>query len=236
MRDIYKSQDLKRKNQPKKDSFKESDTYKKELKNLTYIGKDPNKRKEMSAHSAGPLTSFCFYPKNVGFVTADPEEKIILLLRRHPITNLKWMSFAFLMIIAPSFVNMIPMWEPLPWQFKFISITVWYLITTAFIFEEFLGWFFHVNIVTDERVLEVDFINLIYREMTDANLSNIEDVTVEMGGVIRTIFNYGHLSIQTAAGVPKIEFEDVPHPDKVARILRELRIEEEIEQMEGRIR
>ena len=236
MRDIYKSQELQRRNQKNKASFKESETYKRELKNLTYISEDPKKRKETSAHSEGPLSAFCFYPKNVNFVTADPEEKIILLLRKHPITNVKWMSFAFLMIIAPSFVNMIPMWESLPWQFKLISMTIWYLITTAFIFEEFLSWFFHVFIVTDERIVDVDFVNLIYREMTDASISNIQDVTVQMGGVVRTMFNYGDVSIQTAAGVPKIDFEAVPYPDKVARILRELRIEEEIEQMEGRIR
>jgi len=42
--------------------------------------------------------------------------------------------------------------------------------------------------------------------------------------------------IQTAAQVPKIEFEAVPNPDKVARVLRELRIEEEQEKLEGRVR
>jgi len=34
----------------------------------------------------------------------------------------------------------------------------------------------------------------------------------------------------------KIEFEAVPNPDLVARILRELRLEEEKEKLEGRIR
>ena len=45
----------------------------------------------------------------------------------------------------------------------YLLFAVWYLILAAFIFEEFLGWFFNVNIITDERIVEVDFHNLIYR-------------------------------------------------------------------------
>ena len=99
-----------------------------------------------------------------------------------------------------------------------------------------MSWFFHVNIVTDERIVEVDFINLLYREITDANIDQIQDVTVEVSGGPRTFFRFGDVIIQTAAQVPKITFEAVPNPDTVARVLRDLRIEEEQEKLEGRIR
>ena len=78
--------------------------------------------------------------------------------------------------------------------------------------------------------------HLVYREITDANIDQIQDVTVEVGSAIRTTFNYGDIIIQTAAQIPKIEFEAVPQPDRVAKILRDLRIEEEVEKLEGRIR
>jgi len=42
--------------------------------------------------------------------------------------------------------------------------------------------------------------------------------------------------IQTAAAIPLITFEAVPKPDKVAKTLRELRVEEEQEKIEGRVR
>ena len=112
----------------------------------------------------------------------------------------------------------------------------WYLITTAFILEEFLSWFFNVNIITDERIFDVDFLNLMYREISEANLDQIQDVSVSIGGALRTLFGFGNVEIQTAAEVPKIEFNSVPHPDKVAKILRELGIQEQVEKLEGRIR
>src|SRR4030042_2588275 len=194
------------------------------------------KRHNFPGHSHNPLSSYSYLPDYVKFVNEDPEEKVILVLRSHPITNFSWMLTAFFMIIVPSFITVLTPLELLPSEFQFVLSLVWYLITSAFILEKFLSWFFHVNIVTDERIIEVDFVNLVYREITDANIDQIQDVTVEVGGALRTLLHFGNVVIQTAAEVPKIEFEAVPNPDMVAKVLRELRIEEEKEKLEGRVR
>ncbi len=188
-------------------------------------------------HSTPGLTaSFCYYPSGVDFVNKDPEEEIILLVRRHPITNLRWIVSAIILLILPAFLTVFPFFEMLPVEFQVVSILIWYMLTTAFVIEKYLGWYFNVNIITDERIIEVDFHNLIYREMTDASIENIEDVTVQIGGGIRTFFNYGDIVIQTAAQIPQVTFEAVSRPDMVAKVLRELRVEEEQEKIEGRVR
>jgi membrane protein YdbS with pleckstrin-like domain len=191
------------------------------------------KEKNKDSH---PLSSFRFYPDRAEFINKDPEEKVILLLRRHPITNICWITLSFFGLILPAFISIMPVFLAMPSGFQFIFIIAWYLLVTAYVFEKFLGWFYHVNIVTDERIFDIDFIHMVHREMTDANIDQIQDVTVEIGSPIRTVFNYGNVIIQTAAQIPQIMFESVPQPDKVARILRELRIEEEVEKLEGRIR
>lgn len=194
------------------------------------------KRHKIKGHTHNPLSSYNYYPDNAKFINEDPEEVIILLLRRHPLTNLRWIVTSFAMFVAPVFFSVFPFFIELTANYRFIGLAVWYLITIAFVFEKFLGWFFHVNIVTDERIIEVDFINLVYREITDANIDQIQDVTVQMGGAVRTFFNFGDIVIQTAAEIPQITFEAVPKPDDVSRVLRELRIEEEQEKLEGRVR
>lgn len=183
-----------------------------------------------------PFSSYRFYPSKTNFFNKDPNEKVILLLRKHPITNLPWIMSTFVLIITPAFLSVLSPFDSFPFGFKLIFMMGWYLMTFAYLLENFLSWFFNVNIITDERIFDVDFKNLIYREITDAEIDQIQDVTVKVGSAIRTVFNYGNISIQTAAEIPQLEFEAVPHPDKVARILRELRIEEEIETLEGRIR
>lgn len=183
-----------------------------------------------------PLSSFRFYPEHADFLNKDPEEKVILLLRKHPITNLAWVSKSFLMIIVPAFITVFPLFDALPSGYRIISILCWYLLTSAYIFEKFLGWFYQVYIVTDERVFDIDFINLTNRVITDAGLDQIQDVTVHISSTLGTVLNYGRVHIQTAAEVSQLEFEAVPQPDKIARVLRELRVEEEVEKLEGRVR
>lgn len=234
MPNIFESQDYEKEtaNVKLKKGSKRKDAKKEKLAN-SFKG---SKKHKTPGHSHSPLVSYSYYPDNVKFVNEDPEEKIILLLRKHPITNIKWILIAFLMIIAPSFLPIFNFFSLLPFEFQLIFVLIWYLITTAFILEQFLTWFFHVNIITDERIIDVDFITLLYREISEANIDQIQDVTVEVGGALRTFLHFGDVLIQTAAEVPKIRFESVPQPDKVARVLRELRIEEEIEKIEGRVR
>ena len=193
-------------------------------------------RKKLASHTHNPLSAFNYYPDRVEFINKDPEEEVILLLRRHPVTNVVWLVVAGLMLIAPSFLPIFVFFESIPQRFQLILIIIWYLITLTYILERFLRWYFNVNIITDERIIEVDFPYLVYREITDANIDQIQDVTVIMGSPIRTVFNFGNILIQTAGVIPKIDFEAVPQPDRVARILRELRIEEEQEKIEGRVR
>lgn len=199
-------------------------------------GKDNTLVKKIKGRSYGPLSSFCYFPSGVKFASKDSKEEIVLFLRRHWITNIPWIAISLILLFAPGVLGNFPILSFLPDNFQFIAVAIWYMVVTAYILESFLDWFFNVCIATDERVFDVDFVNLIYREITDANLDQIQDVTVRMGGAIRTIFNYGDVIIQTAGEVPRIEFTAVPNPDKVAKILRELRVEEEVEKMEGRVR
>lgn len=187
-------------------------------------------------HSHNPLSAFMFRPKNIDFEARDKDEKIVLVLRRHPITNLGWALIALLMILVPSILSQLKVLGLLPFNFRFIAVFVWYLITSAYILQNFMNWFFNVQIITDERIVDIDFTNLIYKEVSDANIDKVQDVTYKMGGVVRTIFNFGDVLIQTAGEVPNFEFEAVPKPNQVAKILQDLRLEEAQEAVEGRIR
>ena len=196
----------------------------------------PKEKHRASGHSHNPLTAYCYLPDKVNFETRESEEKVVLLLRQHPITLVPKALMAVLMILAPSILSVFPILSFLPANFQLIVVLGWYLITTALILESFLTWFYNVYLVTDERIVDIDFYNLIYKEVSDANIDKIQDVTYKMGGVVRTVFNYGDILIQTASEVPNFEFLAVPRPDKVATVLQDLRIEEEQEKLEGRLR
>ncbi|MEK7168607.1 MAG: PH domain-containing protein [Patescibacteria group bacterium] len=192
--------------------------------------------KDLPSNVHNPLSSIVFCPENLKFETMDGEEKIVLFLRKHWITNLGWILMCIVLFLTPTLVSSTEVLAEVPDNFRFIFMLIWYLISTAYFLESFLTWFFNVYIVTDERIIDIDFYNLIYKEISDANIDKIQDVTLKMGGAIRVLFNYGDVMIQTASEVPNFEFLSVPYPDKVVKVLQDLRMEEQQEAIEGRIR
>lgn len=190
-------------------------------------------RNEVPSHS--PLDSFAPKPVSVFFDAQEKSEQIILLLRRHPITLIPRLVAAFVLILTPLLFSLVPVFSFLPDRFNVAALVLWLLLIIGFLLETFLTWFFNVYIITDERIIDVDFLSLIYKNISAAKIDNIEDVTSITGGAIRSIFNFGTVKIQTAGASVEIQFEDVPQPAKVTRLLNEMLLEEEREKIEGRV-
>ena len=102
-----------------------------------------------------------------------------------------------------------------------MTIILWYLFVIAYILEKFLSWYFNVYIITNYRIIDTDFYSLLFKHISEARYNRIEDITYTQGGILQSIFDYGDVSIQTAAEVPEIRFELVPQPSRVVRVLDE---------------
>jgi len=185
-----------------------------------------------SIHS---LHAFAAKPLQTEFATQEAGEQLILLLRKHPITQVGWILIATIFAIIPTFIDPGSFFIFLPADYSVVINIAWYAGVIAFIFQEFLTWYFNVYLITDERVVDVDFNSLINRNITSAKIGNIEDVTATAGGVLQTIIDYGTVTVQTAGAKPEVEFEDVPHPNLIVELLNELLQEEEQEALEGRV-
>ncbi|OGG05875.1 hypothetical protein A2872_02645 [Candidatus Gottesmanbacteria bacterium RIFCSPHIGHO2_01_FULL_42_12] len=179
------------------------------------------------------LSSFVVMPQEVKFQGEDEDETVILLLRRHVVTNIPWIIAAVLLFLAPSVVfpllfaaNVLP---ALPLGLSFVGALFWYMASTTYVLLNFLYWYFNVYIVTDERVVDVDWYSLLFRRVATAQISKIQDVSNTIGGVIRSVFDFGNVHIETAGELENIEFEDIPHPALVAEQIQDLMQAEEKE-------
>jgi hypothetical protein len=187
------------------------------------VPKTEAKKIKIPGHTHNRFSAFSLYPERVDFETRDKEEKVILLLRQHPIVNLKWVLGTILMLFVPGIVGLFGILSSLPVGFGLVITLSWYLITMAYALEGFLNWYFNVYFVTDHRVIDVDFYNLIDKKVSDADLDKIQDVSYTNFGIFRMIFNYGDVFIQTAAEVSEFDFLAVPDPERVVKIINELK-------------
>jgi len=191
---------------------------------------------DVLGHTKYPWSSFLVKPKVFKFREQDDAEEIILVMRPHWFTNVSWIIMTIFMLMVPSLIEYIPVWSGVAFRYQFLGILFWYMVTLAFALEKFLSWYFDVYIITDERVIDIEFNNLLDKKFAEAKISMIQDVSSRVAGISQTMFNYGDVRIQTAAEIPELCFEKVPNPDKVIKVLQLMRQEEEQEAIDGRTR
>ncbi len=171
-------------------------------------------------------------PEHMKFETQGEGEMVILLLRRHFITNIPWVVLGIVLLITPFYIfpaisvlGIIP--SSFPNSFIMFSILVWYTFTLGFLLAQYLSWYFNVSIVTNERIVDIDLTNLLYKTISETRISKIEDVSSHTGGFIRAVFDYGDVDVQTAGSSPNFEFLAVPDPENVVRVINQLMGKEE---------
>lgn len=184
----------------------------------------------------GLFSALSLFPKETHFEAQDPHEEIILILRPHVITTIWWVLLTVIMVIVPFFWPALPVISFLPPNYLLMLTLFWYALILTLVFEQFLLWFFSVNIVTDERIIDVDFFGLLFKQVDVAQINKIQDVNYSQKGVMAAFFNYGDVLVQTASEIPEFVFNKVPNPERVVKVLSELVAQEEQEQLEGRIR
>jgi len=155
---------------------------------------------------------------NIRFESQHDGEETIMALRSHPITQVFWVINAFIILLILFFVNML-----LPMIFNINQIIFINFFSIFFIFSycwfNFLNWYFNVGIITSQRVIDVDYYYILYKEITVADLAKIQDITVKTGGFLGSLLNYGNIFIQTAGTDPNIEFINISKPNRVREII-----------------
>ena len=187
----------------------------------------PKKNTKHWGTSFGLFSAFLEKPKHVHFHGQHNNEIILLLLRRHWVTNMGWLSLGFLLIIAPlvifPFIDISSLLLiAIPESVFIVAILFWYLGTFGFLILNFLFWYYNVGIVTNERIIDVDFIHLLYNEITGTTIPKIEDITNKRAGFLGVFFDYGNVFLQTAGTEANIEFMAIPKPATVVEIVSKL--------------
>ncbi len=189
--------------------------------------KEESKSKSYSHphNHAHMLSAFCEYPLGIYFANQQKDEEVLLLLRRHFVTNTFWIIITVALSLLPiigillrfnlTFLNVSPITI-------FFYLSLYYMIILAFAFVQFLSWYYNISLVTTKRIVDIDFYGLLYKNVAATTISNIEDINYSQVGALRSFFDYGDVVVQTAGTISHFDFTAVPHPQKVVRIIEGL--------------
>lgn len=166
--------------------------------------------------------SFNSFPKGLKFHGQEQEEQVILIIRSHWIIYVPQILLAILVLVLPWVLGAIA-----PVIFKSVVIFLSLLITSlltggSILVSAIVKWYYNVDMITDQRVVDLDFPNIMAHTMSETQLEHIEDVTQKQLGLLGSIFDVGTVYVQTAGSNQNIEFTNIPRPRDVQEILSDL--------------
>ena len=181
-------------------------------------------RRGLDKFKNGSLFSQAYsYPNGIELDGQESKEKIILIFRSHQVTILpKFLSSILLIIVAflvyPILAFATVKVSGIVFAFSLICI----LVAITNIMFAVISWFYHLNIITTERIVDVDFLGINSYRVSEARIEKIEDVSIANAGIWGAMFNFGSIKIQTAGTQNFFEFTEIRDPGMIQDILRDL--------------
>ncbi len=162
-------------------------------------------------------------PYQTLFPGQEPDEKIIMVLRRH-----WWILFKI--VFSYGMLSLLPLF------FRYIiinysnlldsetaliilnlSLSLYYIFVLTFFFRSWLDYYLDVWVITSKRIVNIEQKGLFSRQISTQRLYRIQDVTAEVKGILPTFLHYGNVHIQTAGPMPRFIFKQIPNPYEVTR-------------------
>lgn len=159
-----------------------------------------------------------------------PGEKVVLLLHRHWVFGLRLILAHFVFIIPPlaawwvlgRYSTVLVDGTSAAYAFTILLFGVYALFWALAFFIAWLNFYLDTWIITNERIINIEQLRLFYRTVSEQKLFRVQDVTTDVHGFFAGMFRYGNVSIQTAAEKERFVFEQVPHPEEVAKTIMHL--------------
>lgn len=153
----------------------------------------------------------------------NPGEKILVATGRHRFILYEKIGrlvalFALLLLVLIFVISSLPEDSPLR-NLAILALLLTALCLWVYAFILWLDYYLDKWIITTERVIDSELLGLFQYQFSEFKLSRIQDISVDVHGVIPTMFDYGDIHIQTAGAARQFVFQQVPKPRMVKKIL-----------------
>lgn len=132
-------------------------------------------------------------------------EHVLMTIRRHWFALARHAVFLVLLFLIPlifvSTTNMLGAgyvegaWTPLV---NFV-LCLYLLALLMYGFVLWTDYYLDVWIITNERLIDIQQRGLFDRTISELGMNNVQDVTIEVRGIIATFLKFGNLTVQTAS-------------------------------------
>lgn len=149
-------------------------------------------------------------------------ENVFLVIRRHPwlLMPIVW----FWLIMAGAVLASLYFFG----ASQVTTYTIFIVLVLGFGYTFYI-WFIWNNgiyVISDQRVIRIEQLGIFNREISEAEVDRIQEISTEIRGPIRTMMNFGDVKLQTASKEGKVLLKDVASPydiqQQIVRVQRDV--------------
>lgn len=101
----------------------------------------------------------------------------------------------------------------------FFGLFAWSLVIWMKLFGVLTDYFLDMWIITSRRMIDVEQKGFFHREVSSFRIDRIQDVTIEIQGVIPTFLDYGDLHVQTAGESKEFIIRGIGKPKHIKEVV-----------------
>ncbi len=111
------------------------------------------------------------------------------------------------------------------WQMLYLYAAVTILFLSIIMYDGILYWMDRL-VITNMRILYIDWKNPFSRSEHEAELSDIQDIETTESGILSflPIFDYGNFTLETASAHTIINFNEAPDPEGIKHFIYHLSV------------
>jgi signal transduction histidine kinase len=164
-------------------------------------------------------------------IELEPNEEIVEIVRKHWFVLVKDLFATGIVLFAPLLLSVffqaakdiiaLPNLEAYSSLLLFFAAT-WMLVAWMMLAYSWTNYYLDLWVITNRRIILVDQRGFFRRFISSFRLERLQDMNIEINGIIATLLDYGTIEAQTAGGSNE-EFTSnyMPHPREIkSKIIR----------------
>lgn len=90
---------------------------------------------------------------------------------------------------------------------------LWALVLWALFWQFWTTYYMDVWVVTNRRIIDIDYQRLFDRSIAILRLDRVQDVTTHISGLLPSLLKYGSVVVQTAGSDKQFLIDQIAHPE-----------------------
>jgi hypothetical protein len=144
------------------------------------------------------------------------DEEVLFVFRKHPIVMRRGLIIGLLTVL----LGTVPSLFRPEYSVYLIGLGCGLLLGAFIMLPSWIGWYFSVFIVTDQRLIQINQKGLFHRSVIDMGLSQIQMVNYQVSGLQETLLGFGTIMMQTFVG--DLIIHEIHHPASIQKKLLEI--------------